>query len=100
MGISCGNNHSPFLTSDGELLCCGIGDYGRLGTGNTGNALLPETLTELEDETIVQIAAGNSHSIALSDNGKVFTWGRNDARQLGHGDSYIDIYSMEEIPRL
>ena len=29
----------------------------------------------------------------------MYTWGRNDAGQLGFADTYIDIYSMEEYPR-
>lgn len=99
VSISLGSSHTLLLTEDGEVLSCGIDDYGRLGTGASGNATTPEPLVELVDETIVQAKAGNAHSIALSENGKVFTWGRNDAGQLGHGDSYIDIYSMEEFPR-
>lgn len=97
--VSMGNSHSLFLTEDGEILSCGIDDYGRLGTGASSNATVPAPLTELVDETIVQVAAGNAHSIALTDDGKIYTWGRNDAGQLGHSDSYIDIYSMEEYPR-
>ena len=97
--VSIGSSHSLFLTEEGEILSCGIDDYGRLGTGASANATVPAPLTELVYETIVQVAAGNAHSIALSDDGKIFTWGRNDAGQLGHSDSYIDIYSMEEFPR-
>ena len=97
--VSLGNSHSLFLTEDGEILSCGIDDYGRLGTGASSNATVPAPLTELVDDTIVQVAAGNAHSIALTDDGKIFTWGRNDAGQLGHSDSYIDIYSMEDYPR-
>lgn len=99
MHVSLGNSHSLFLTEDGEVLSCGIDDYGRLGTGASANATTPEPLVELVDETIVQAKAGNAHSVALSESGKVYTWGRNDAGQLGHSDSYIDIYSMEEFPR-
>ena len=74
--VSLGNSHSLFLTEDGEILSCGIDDYGRLGTGASSNATVPAPLTELVDDTIVQVAAGNAHSIALTDDGKIFTWGR------------------------
>lgn len=30
--------------------------------------------------------AGAEHSAAISDDGSVFTWGRGDSGQLGHGD--------------
>jgi alpha-tubulin suppressor-like RCC1 family protein len=35
-----------------------------------------------------QISAGNEHSIALSETGEVWTWGRNDASQLGTWDGF------------
>lgn len=98
--VACGSSHTIFLTSDGEVLSCGVGEYGRLGTGSSSNAESPCSIETLINETIVQVAAGNSHSIALDKNGKMYTWGRNDAGQLGHADSYIDIYSMEELPRV
>lgn len=98
--VTCGNSHTIFLTDDGEVLICGVGEYGRLGTGNSGNSELPCSIEAFINETVVQVAAGNSHSIALTKSGKMYTWGRNDAGQLGHVDSYIDIYSMEELPRL
>lgn len=98
--VTCGNSHTIFLTDDGEVLTCGVGEYGRLGIGGSSNAELPASIEALISETVVQVTAGNSHSIALTKSGKMYTWGRNDAGQLGHADSYIDIYSMEEFPRL
>jgi len=97
--VSCGTSHTVFLTADGEVLTCGVGEYGRLGTGSSSNAELPASVSALIDETVVQVATGNSHSIVLDNKGKMYTWGRNDAGQLGHSDTYIDIYSMEELPR-
>eukprot|EP00286_Rhodomonas_abbreviata_P008936 CAMPEP_0181341618 /NCGR_PEP_ID=MMETSP1101-20121128/30519_1 /TAXON_ID=46948 /ORGANISM="Rhodomonas abbreviata, Strain Caron Lab Isolate" /LENGTH=72 /DNA_ID=CAMNT_0023452933 /DNA_START=22 /DNA_END=237 /DNA_ORIENTATION=- len=38
--------------------------------------------------------------MALSASGAIYTWGRNNTGQLGHSDSYIDIYSMEDFPRV
>lgn len=98
--VSCGNSHTIFLTTDGEVLSCGVGEYGRLGTGSSSNSTTPSSLSSLLNETIVQVAAGNSHSIALDKNGNMYTWGRNDAGQLGHSDTFIDIYSIEELPRM
>ena len=28
---SCGKNHTLIVTEDGEVLSCGVGEYGRLG---------------------------------------------------------------------
>uniref|UniRef100_G1N147 RCC1-like domain-containing protein n=1 Tax=Meleagris gallopavo TaxID=9103 RepID=G1N147_MELGA len=40
---------------------------------------------ELENHSIVQIACGDHHSMALSTGGALFTWGRNTHGQLGVG---------------
>lgn len=98
--VSVGSQHTLILTTDGEVLSCGVGEYGRLGTGNTGDSLVPAPLETLLDEDVVQVVAGHSHSILLTSSGKCFTFGRNDTGALGHADSYIDIYSMEEFPRV
>lgn len=98
--VSCGGQHTLILTDDGEVLSCGIGEYGLLGTGSTTDALTPSSLFSMADEEVVQIAAGHCHSLLLTVEGKVYSFGRNHMGQLGHYDSYIDIYSMEDFPRL
>lgn len=97
--VSCGGRHTLFLTDDGEVLCCGVGEYGLIGNGDTSDAKLPVSLDSLEDVAITQIAAGFDHSLALANDGKVYSWGRNHQGQLGHSDSYMDMYSLENLPR-
>lgn len=97
--VHCTSNNTFILTTDGEVLGCGSGEYGRLGTGGSGEATEPYPIEALANEDIVQMAAGFSHSLALTADGRVFCWGRNDTGQLGLEDSFFDIYSMEEIPR-
>ena len=89
------------VTDDGEVLSCGVGEYGRLGGGSSEDTYVPSPLDSLvsSEVTITQAAAGTNHSMALSQDGHVYSWGRNDAGQLGFADTYIDIYSMEEFPR-
>lgn len=99
ISVGCGQRHTVFLTNDGEVLSCGDGEYGRIGTGNTSDAVVPEPLDSLSSEDIVQIAVGYDHNLALTAKGTVYSWGRNHQGQLGHADSYVDIYSMEEFPR-
>jgi alpha-tubulin suppressor-like RCC1 family protein len=98
--VSLGQQHTVLLTDDGEVLCCGVGEYGRQGTGHSVDSLVPTSVESLADEEIVQIAAGQDHTLALTASGAIFSWGRNQSGQLGHSDSYIDIYSMEDFPRL
>jgi alpha-tubulin suppressor-like RCC1 family protein len=97
--ISCGSKHTIFLTDDGEVLACGVGEYGLLGNGETSDSKYPTSLTFFENMIITSVSAGLDHSLALSNDGQVFSWGRNNHGQLGHSDSYMDIYSLENIPR-
>jgi alpha-tubulin suppressor-like RCC1 family protein len=100
--VQCGERHSLFLLDDGDVLASGVGEYGRLGTGDNSDSLTPTPINaELvaADDHIVQIAAGWDHSLALTQQGAILSWGRNQSGQLGHSDSYIDMYSMEDLPR-
>ena len=74
----CGGRHTVFRSFDGELLSCGVGEYGRLGVGSTFDALVPTPLDSLIEEDIVQVAAGSSHTLALAKSGSLYVWGRND----------------------
>jgi alpha-tubulin suppressor-like RCC1 family protein len=109
--VACGNNHTLFLTKDREVFAAGVGEYGRLGTGDTSDQKHPVPINtsmlipvdgsknSAEEEDVTAIAAGPEHSLLLTAKGKVASWGRNMSGQLGHGDSYMDMYSMEDIPR-
>ncbi len=81
------------------MLACGSGEYGVIGNGSTTDAEAPASIDAFNDEEIVQAVAGFDHSLALSKEGFVFSWGRNNSGQLGHSDSYMDIYSLEHLPR-
>ena len=99
VSVGCGDKHTVFLTDDGEVLSCGLGEYGRTGTGVSSDCLEPSPLDSLESEDVVQIAVGFEHSLALTAKGDIFSWGRNQQGQLGHADSFMDMYSMEDFPR-
>jgi alpha-tubulin suppressor-like RCC1 family protein len=103
--VSCGELHTLFFDrKNGQVWCCGANEYGRLGGGpNWGHqdALVPQLLVDsFAGEKVAEVCAGFNHSIALTESGRIFAWGRNDQGQLGLGDSFIDIYSMEDMPRL
>mmetsp|Transcript_28737 Transcript_28737/g.27525 ORF Transcript_28737/g.27525 Transcript_28737/m.27525 type:complete len:411 (+) Transcript_28737:113-1345(+) len=100
LSVSVGKRHTLIQTTDGEILSCGVGEYGRVGDGNTSDVLVPRPVETLLDEDIVDMVAGFDHSLALTSDGKIFSWGKNDSGALGHGDSFIDHYALEEFPRL
>lgn len=40
---------------------------------------------KLEDTTVVEVACGHSHTLARTVDGRLFSWGRGDSGELGHG---------------
>lgn len=57
---------------------------GRLGFSATKQVQkLPVLFEPLENETIVDIAAGADHCLALTEEGYVYSWGNNEQFQLG-----------------
>jgi len=68
---------------------------GQLGLGNNKNENSPQLVTALQDIRIEQVSCGGIHSLALSEDGKVYSFGVNMAGQLGLGDN-----KSQQIPQL
>lgn len=84
--VACGRSHTLMLTVNGDVYACGDNTYGQLGVGASyPQAVTPYRITTLSN--IVAIAAGNHHSLFLSDRGVVRACGRNDSGQLGLEDT-------------
>jgi alpha-tubulin suppressor-like RCC1 family protein len=86
--LATGANHSLALCSDGTLAAWGYNGYGQLGNGSTTDSLIPVTVSTagtLSGKTVVAIAAGQFHSLALCSDGTLAAWGYNFYGQLGNG---------------
>ena len=57
-----------------------------LGHGDEQRQLLPKKIEAFMDQRVVAVSAGSCHSIALTADGAVFTWGQGKDGCLGHGD--------------
>ncbi len=74
------------LKNDGTVVTWGGGSYGQLGNGadkdsNHAVQVIKEDGTPLDN--IRKIAASNAHVAAISNDGKLYTWGYNSNGQLG-----------------
>ena len=102
--VVAGENHMTVLTTEGEVLTCGICSYGRLGNGETHGVdqlyLEPVEVLPNDNNIISQISGGKSFTLALhSKEGVIYGWGRNHKGQLGTGFGMaVDMYSMENVP--
>ena len=60
-----------------------------MGIGHKENVCAPTRLYWLEEAQVLsQIAGGEHHTIALSETGRVYCWGRNDEGECGVGDLF------------
>jgi alpha-tubulin suppressor-like RCC1 family protein len=81
-----GRNDSCFaMTEDGSVFSWGWeNEWGQLGNGTKEENELPKKVGGvLEGKVVVQLAASNCHVLALTKEGEIYTWGRNDNKQLG-----------------
>ena len=89
--ISAGQLHSVALVSDGTVVAWGSNSSGQLGTGNTTQSSFPVAVLSdgaLAGQKVVAIAAGANHTLALTSDGRVYTWGSNQYGQLGRGSTF------------
>ena len=57
------------------------------GGGGATQFLVPTKVTGggIDEATVVQVAAGQNHAMALTTAGQLFAWGTGGDGQLGHG---------------
>lgn len=110
--VACGDHHVVAITEQGYLLTWGDTRDGRLGHGTAGHPIMdngerqggsgeptattpptvamptiirePQVVRSLLHKRIVHVACGARHSIALAEDGDVFSWGHGACGALGH----------------
>ncbi|OQO13277.1 hypothetical protein B0A48_01505 [Cryoendolithus antarcticus] len=80
--------HSAVLTGDPEsnLFVCGHGQGGRLGVGDERTRYHFACVDggALAGKRIASVALGQNHTLAVTDEGEIFSWGNNGFGQLGY----------------
>lgn len=86
--ITCGTFHSFAIDDKNRVFSWGLNNFGQTGireNAGEANAVIPEpeVVRALGEYKIKDIAGGNHHSIACTEDGKVLVWGRCDDSQPG-----------------
>ncbi|KAJ4733293.1 Regulator of chromosome condensation (RCC1) family protein [Rhynchospora pubera] len=94
--IAAGGWHSTTLTADGEVYAWGRGEHGRLGFGDDKSSkMVPQKVQLLAGEDIIKVSCGGTHSVALTRDGRLYSYGRGDHGRLGYGRKVTTGHPME-----
>jgi alpha-tubulin suppressor-like RCC1 family protein len=84
--VAVGGMYSLVLRNDGVVYSFGANEVGQLGLGYfSSQQLLPLSIDSLNGINIVQLSAGNAHSLILTNRGKVYSFGSSQYQQNGLG---------------
>jgi len=83
--IACGKAHSVGLTVEGKVYSWGAAAVCGHSSRKSTNISSPRLMEALSKVHVIQVATGESHSLALTGGGRVFGWGNNTEGQLGLG---------------
>eukprot|EP00736_Rhodelphis_marinus_P006803 Rmarinus@m.2880 len=82
-----GESHSVFVTQDGMVLGVGDNSYGQLGTSlDIPEFQWPLVIEQLCTLNVVSVSCGSDHTLALCEDGAVYSFGQNRRGCLGLGD--------------
>ncbi|XP_071362163.1 probable E3 ubiquitin-protein ligase HERC3 [Trachinotus anak] len=92
--VSCGDDVVTLLSDGGRVFC----------VDTTHTPFTPRPLEALCNIPVSQVACGSQHSVALTKDGQVYSWGQDSRGQLGLGkrkpsaNSPQHLRSLSEIP--
>lgn len=88
--ISSGDFHCFAIDRDDNVYTWGLNQFGQCGITDENGELedgslivKPTLIPKLKDLKIIEIAGGEHHTLALSSNGDVYSWGRYDMKEIG-----------------
>ena len=83
MQASCGYTHTLLLTADQQVFSVGDAENGILGHGNLNSVFFPKAIMALKGVKVRHVECGGFHSMALTAEGGLYSWGEAQGGQLG-----------------
>ena len=74
------------MTLEGNLYAWGNNSNHQLGIGYNSPKLVNHPTRVYNIEGVVQVSCGYEHSMALNDDGDLYSWGHGEGGLLGHGE--------------
>ena len=97
--ISCGVEHNIVLSSSNEAFSWGQNEGGQCAFPPTLKIITnPTKIKLLSKETIINVTCGVEHSLALTDKGSVYSWGKTQDGVLGYESKNDSEYIPKKIP--
>uniref|UniRef100_A0A0D6QXG2 Uncharacterized protein n=1 Tax=Araucaria cunninghamii TaxID=56994 RepID=A0A0D6QXG2_ARACU len=85
--VATGLSYTVILTKYGQVYTCGNNSHGQLGHGDTLERSIPRKVERFNSlGPVFQIAAGVSHTMAVTEDGTLYTFGSGSNFCLGHGE--------------
>ena len=103
-----GDYHAAAISTDGTLYTWGSNLDGQLGTGGLGDTTDEETGAMLQltptavslPAAVSNVTVGAGHTAAILSDGTLWTWGRNDAMQLGLTEAGAQVWEPGQVVEL
>ena len=70
------------LSDDGKIYTWGKGEGWKLGHATEEHVRFPEMVEALQDKRVVAVSLGVGHVLALTEEGEVYAWGKNENKQV------------------
>ena len=95
--VAGGWHHTLAVDSAGKLFSFGWNKFGQLGLGHNEDVSSPEHVDAFGGESIVLVSSGWRHNLAVTDRGRLFSWGRGVDGQLGLSSAEDKNYPTEIV---
>ncbi|XP_077999503.1 putative E3 ubiquitin-protein ligase HERC4 isoform X2 [Glandiceps talaboti] len=91
VNVSCGDAHTLVIDDKAHVFSWGEDSEGQCGrgSGDLKPKSVPRMVKPLSTVRVIQVACGSRHSMALTEDSRIYTWGCNDHGQLGHGSQTV-----------
>lgn len=81
--VAGGWRHTLAADREGRLFACGWNKFGQCGVGSNEDVVAPQQVQALAGERVVQLESGWKHTLAVTETGRFYSWGRNVNGQVG-----------------